>query len=652
MSYRKQVLANKLESNFFLGGPESGPAGEVVGRALVGADISAALAELGVSTDLTVSVGDIGKVLKVVADGTLATMSWEFPYPETTLVGSVLVSNGDNTTSWDTPTLNFAGDATGSGVYNNEIALTLKDSGVVAGTYLGITVDSKGIVTSADASLPSSINFGSYEAGSTNVATLDANGHVPFDQLPQDLLGVLKFKGVFDISTEVALPANPATGDYYLVSDTLAVGSRDFNDTTDPIGAPEIISLSLKDIILFTGDPEEKWVKLDNTEQVISVNGKVGAVTLAVGDISGAASTTDLSNAVSTINGLISSEEAARIAGDAALGTLITNLDLALDAEEAARIATDSTLSGLISGLDTDLDNEVLARTAADATLQNNITAEAVTRLAADEALSTLISSLQSSVSGDINAAIGTLQAGLASETSARIAADSALGTLVSSVQGEVDALEILHASEVSTLQANLAAEQAARIDADAALGTLISSVSEELGIFNNFFLAANGTLQANIDAEATLRTNADNALSTLISNLDGELAQEVLDRTAADGILQANIDALSTLVANSANVLPIAIKFADYQMVATDSTVAVNMALATSDITVTLPIDPVVGQVINIKRLGDDSAFDVILDSSPSGWNIDGEINQFISYAWGNITCQYAGAPAGWIIL
>lgn len=78
--------------------------------------------------------------------------------------------------------------------------------------------------------------------------------------------GVLRYRGSFDASSGV-YPLNPEVGDFYKVS---------------VAGNPGGLDLSVGDQIIYNGSG---WDKIDNTEQVTSVAGKVGAVTLHISDI-------------------------------------------------------------------------------------------------------------------------------------------------------------------------------------------------------------------------------------------------------------------------------------------------------------------------------------------------------------------------------
>ena len=109
-----------------------------------------------------------------------------------------------------------------------------------------------------------------------SIATLDANGTVPMNQLPQGIQGGLTWKGLWDASTNTpALASGVGTnGDMYRVS---VAGSTNLDGITD---------WQVGDHLIFIDDgTTKKWEKLDNTDAVTSVAGKVGAVTLQANDL-------------------------------------------------------------------------------------------------------------------------------------------------------------------------------------------------------------------------------------------------------------------------------------------------------------------------------------------------------------------------------
>jgi hypothetical protein len=101
-----------------------------------------------------------------------------------------------------------------------------------------------------------------------------ANGYVPLNAstkidttyLPDSLLGQVIYKGTFDVNTDFS-PAADTKGHYYIAS----------ADTT-----VDEITYHTGDWIISNGI---EWQKVDNTDAVTSVFGRIGAVTLEIGDL-------------------------------------------------------------------------------------------------------------------------------------------------------------------------------------------------------------------------------------------------------------------------------------------------------------------------------------------------------------------------------
>lgn len=107
-------------------------------------------------------------------------------------------------------------------------------------------------------------------AGSANgAATLDANAKIPLVQLPDSVLGQVKFKVLWNAATNTpALPAAPtASGDYYIVT---------------AAGAQFGLSFEVGDWLIANGTA---WGKVDNTDAVQSVQGRTGAVIISKSDV-------------------------------------------------------------------------------------------------------------------------------------------------------------------------------------------------------------------------------------------------------------------------------------------------------------------------------------------------------------------------------
>lgn len=127
----------------------------------------------------------------------------------------------------------------------------------------------------------------SQKGAANGVAELDGNSKVPVAQLPEAAFGGLDYQGTWNASTNSpSLSSGTGTrGHFYVVS---VAGSTNLDGITD---------WKSGDWAVYDGTA---WQKIDNTDQVTSVAGKTGAVTLVVSDVSGAlAAANNLSDVVS-----------------------------------------------------------------------------------------------------------------------------------------------------------------------------------------------------------------------------------------------------------------------------------------------------------------------------------------------------------------
>lgn len=99
-----------------------------------------------------------------------------------------------------------------------------------------------------------------------HLATLDGTGKIPVSQLPDTIIGGLQYKGTWDCSTG-SYPTSPEAGDYYICSTGGTISGTEY---------------STGDWLVYNGT---SWDKIDNTDQVSSVNTKTGAVVLDADDI-------------------------------------------------------------------------------------------------------------------------------------------------------------------------------------------------------------------------------------------------------------------------------------------------------------------------------------------------------------------------------
>lgn len=115
------------------------------------------------------------------------------------------------------------------------------------------------------------------EMGAANgVATLDSGGKVPLSQINDSILGQVEYQGTWNATTNSPTladpPASTTKGHYYVVSTA---------------GTFAGITFGVGDWIISNG---VTWDKVDNTDAVTMVAGRIGAITLTYADI------TDLSS--------------------------------------------------------------------------------------------------------------------------------------------------------------------------------------------------------------------------------------------------------------------------------------------------------------------------------------------------------------------
>ena len=146
----------------------------------------------------------------------------------------------------------ISGAASGATMFDGsqsvEIALTLANSGVSAGTYTKLTVNAKGIVTAAE-----------------QVTAADVSGLLTGGKIDPALLPAIALTEVFTISSQAEMLALTAqTGDVAIRSD---------------VGKSFILRASPATTLA-------NWVELlSPTGGVLSVNGKTGAVTITAADV-------------------------------------------------------------------------------------------------------------------------------------------------------------------------------------------------------------------------------------------------------------------------------------------------------------------------------------------------------------------------------
>lgn len=111
-------------------------------------------------------------------------------------------------------------------------------------------------------------------------ASLGSDGKIPVSELPVAVQGGIKVVGFWDadINDPDLSLLTPDQGSAYQVS---VAGSTNLNGETN---------WAVKDLAVFDTNLAGNWFKLDNTDDVLSVNGKTGIVTLDATDVGALAS--------------------------------------------------------------------------------------------------------------------------------------------------------------------------------------------------------------------------------------------------------------------------------------------------------------------------------------------------------------------------
>jgi hypothetical protein len=137
-------------------------------------------------------------------------------------------------------------------------------------TYAAIppSANVQGFLAAADyAAMRTALGAGA----ASGLSTLDAGGKIPTAQIPDAVLGQVKFQGTWNAATNTptlsGTPAAPTKGDYYIVS----TGGTQFSKTFE-----------VGDWIISNGATQDK---IDNTDAVTTVAGRIGNVTLTASDL-------------------------------------------------------------------------------------------------------------------------------------------------------------------------------------------------------------------------------------------------------------------------------------------------------------------------------------------------------------------------------
>ena len=188
-----------------------------------------------------------------------------------------------------------------TGVLNKPSKLGTED--MVEGTYAKVTVDKYGLVT-AGAALEASdipdlsatyINV-NQKGVANGVATLDANAKIDFNQIPDALLGNVKFGGTFDPETGICTLVNGKVVDINGDEHTsLTIGADNAADFTGyyflATGSATLVGIDFLVGDWCISNGTAGWAKVDNTDAVMGVKGdkedtyRIGQVNITAANV-------------------------------------------------------------------------------------------------------------------------------------------------------------------------------------------------------------------------------------------------------------------------------------------------------------------------------------------------------------------------------
>lgn len=233
----------------------------------IGSDISTFISEAAPVQSVNSQTGAVNLTTTNIPEGTNQYFTDERAQDA---VGSILTDSTTIDFTYNDVANTISADVKDGSINNSKVTSGIDaaklGNGSVSNTefeYLdGVT---SAIQTQIDAKIPLT-----QKAAANGVATLDSGAKIPISQIPDSLIGALNYQGTWDASTNTPTLANPPSsgtkGYYYIVS----VAGTQFS-----------ISFEIGDWIVSNGSA---WQKVDNTDLVSSVFGRVGNVVANSGD--------------------------------------------------------------------------------------------------------------------------------------------------------------------------------------------------------------------------------------------------------------------------------------------------------------------------------------------------------------------------------
>lgn len=236
----------------------------------------------------------------------------------------------------------------------------------------------------------------------SGVATLDGGGKVPTSQLPAAIVGALQYQGTWNAATNSPTLANGVgTKGYFYKVSTLGNTSIDGNN-----------NWTVGDLIVFDGTT---WDKVEGGgSDVVSVAGRIGAVTLTTADVASSSNARYLTDAQLVVVGNTSNTNT----GDETLATIktklgITTLSGSNTGDQTITLTGDVTGSGVGSFAATISAGSVtlpkMANLAANSIIGNNTGSAAVPAALSVAQVKTLIGSMSRYAANVGNGALTTI---------------------------------------------------------------------------------------------------------------------------------------------------------------------------------------------------------------------------------------------------